>query len=94
MKLAIGTKVYCIYGNGILVDEVAFVGKDSFIIESFHRSTYEDSWEWYYEDYGTKWFLITDFSKAKQELLSRFKDGLVLKKINDDWYELVEEDEI
>ena len=51
MKPEIGTKVYCIYADGILVDEVAFIGKDSFIIESFHNLTYEDSWEWNYEDY-------------------------------------------
>lgn len=44
MKPEIGALVYCIYGDGILVDEVAFIGKDSFIIESFHNLTYEDSW--------------------------------------------------
>lgn len=48
----IGQVVYLLYNDGILVDEVAFVGKKSFVIDSFGRSTCEDSWEWNYEDGG------------------------------------------
>ena len=90
----IGTRVYCIYGDGIFVDEVAFIGKNSFIIESFGSSTYEDSWEWYYEDYNKNWF--TDLEKAKEELLSRFKDEcgeLKIEQVYEDYYRLEEVDE-
>lgn len=92
MKPEIGTKVYCIYGDGILVDKVAFLGNKSFIVESFGSGTYEDSWEWYYRDYETDWF--ADLDKAKEELLARFEeeDNLKITKISDDWYQL-EEDE-
>ena len=95
MKPEINTKVYCIYHDGILIDNVAFIGKDSFIIESFHNLTYEDSWEWYYEDYNKNWF--TDFDKAKEELLSRYtkkyKDKFKIVKITDTWHQVFEEDE-
>lgn len=95
MRPEIGTKVYCIYADGILVDEVAFIGKDSFIIESFGSATYDDSWEWYYEDYNKNWF--TDLEKAKEKLLSiakeKYRDEkLTIEKYSDDWYELVEID--
>ncbi len=46
MKPKLGRKVYCIYGDGILVDTVSFIGKDSFIIDSFGEETEPDSWEW------------------------------------------------
>lgn len=90
MKPEIGTKVYCIYGDGILVDEVAFIGKDSFIIESFHNLTYEDSWEWNYEDYEEEWF--TDLEMAKQKLLSWYKEKygnyFEIIKLSDNWYQV------
>lgn len=95
MKPEIGTKVYCIYENGILVDNVAFLGSDSFIIHSFGCTTYKDSWEWRYEDYDIEWF--TNLEKAKEELISRFKDEYgddikIIQKYKD-WYQIVEEDE-
>lgn len=43
MKPKLGRKVYCIYGTGILVDTVGFVGKDSFIVDSFGSPTESDS---------------------------------------------------
>ena len=94
MKPQIGTPVYCIYGDGILVTKVAFIGTKSFIIESFGSDTYEDSWEWYYNDYEKNWF--TDLEKAKTELLAQYENEYEkwkIKKRYDDWYQLVEEDE-
>lgn len=94
MKLEIGTKVYCIYGDGILVDKAAFIGNVSFIIDSFGSATFDDSWEWFYEDYEEKWF--TDLEKAKEKLLSiaeeKYKEKCIIEKYSDDWYELVEVD--
>lgn len=96
MKPEIGTKVYCIYNNGVLIDNIAFIGSESFIIESFGSATYEDSWEWYYEDYDKEWF--TDFNKAKEKLLSiyseRYGDKFKIVKVSDTWYQIFEEDEI
>ena len=94
MKPKIGTKVYCIYWDGILVEEVAFLGKASFLITSFGGATNEDSWEWYYEDYNEKWF--TDLEKAKEKLIELYKDEgkPVIVQPYDDWYQLQEEDEI
>lgn len=95
MKPEIGTTVYCIYHDGILVDKVAFVGTESFLIESFGSATYEDSWEWYYEEYKEKWF--TDIEQAEEKLLSiaeeKYKEKLIIVKHSDDWYDLVEVDE-
>lgn len=90
MKPRIGKKVYCVYKNSILVKEVGFLGNESFIVDDYGGSTYEDSWEWYYEDYGKEWF--TSIAKAKKELRSRAKEeyGVSLKIIKpyDDCYVL------
>ena len=52
MKPKIGRKVYCIYGTGIMVDYVGYVGKDSFIVDSYGVCKESDSWEWDYDLYG------------------------------------------
>ena len=94
IKPEIGTIVYCIYGDGILVDKVAFIGNVSFIIDSFGTGTFEDSWEWFYEDYEEKWFI--NLEQAKEKLLSiakeKYKEKLIIEKYSDDWYELIEMD--
>lgn len=94
MKPEIGTRVYCVYDECILVEKVEFIGSESFIISSFSSATYESSWEWYYEDYDREWF--TDLEKAKEELLSRFVEdydgNLVIVKYNN-YYLLEDADE-
>lgn len=95
MKPEIGTKVYCIYAEGILIDNVAFIGNKSFLIESFSSATYEDSWEWYYEDYEENWF--TDLESAKEKLISlakeRYEEKLKIVQTYDNWYQLEEDSE-
>jgi hypothetical protein len=90
MKPKLGRKVYCIYETGIMVDCVGYVGKDSFIVESYGLSTVPSSWEWDYDLYGEKWF--TSLSKAKKKLIDMYKDKyenkLKIVKIADDWYAL------
>lgn len=90
MKPELGRKVYCIYGKGILVDTVGFLGKDSFIIDSFCLATESDSWEWDYDMYEQEWF--TNLSKAKKKLIDNYKDKYEEKikviKVSDIWYEL------
>ncbi len=90
MKPKRGRKVYCIYGTGILVDIVGFLGKDSFIIDSFGSATESDSWEWDYDMYDNEWF--TNLSKAKKKLISihedRYEGKLKIAKITDTWYAL------
>lgn len=91
MKPEIGTRVYCIYDDGIFVDTVGYIGDKSFIIESFGGSTYENSWEWHYEDFGTKWFV--ELEAAKRELLSKYGNGFKIEIVTDDWFQLFYEDE-
>ncbi len=90
MKPKIGRKVYCIYDTGIMVDYVGYVGKDSFIVDSYGICKESDSWEWDYDLYGEKWF--TSLSKAKKKLVDMYKDKyenkLKVVKIADDWYAL------
>lgn len=93
MKPKIGTRIYCIYGDGILVDEVAFLGKESFIVASLSDDTEPDSWEWRYKDYEKNWF--TSLAKAKKELRNLwegiFKDGFKIIKVSDTWYQIDED---
>lgn len=88
MKPRLGRKVYCIYGDGILVDTVGFIGKDSFIIDSFGEETEPDSWEWQYDMYDNEWF--TSLSKAKKKLINILKDKYEEKfqivQKTDAWY--------
>lgn len=91
MKPEIGTKVYCVYQDSILIEDVVFIGNESFLIKSFGSHTNEDSWEWYYEDYKTEWF--TDLEKAKEKLRSRVierydDENFDIIKMRDDWYEV------
>lgn len=86
----LGQKVYCIYDNDcILVENVGFIGKESFIIENFWEDVYFDSLEWYYENYNDLWF--TDLSKAKEKLHEiHFKQYGIKGKIvkHDSWYDI------
>ena len=90
MKPKLGRKVYCVYGTGILVDTVGFLGKESFIVNSFGLETESDSWEWNYDMYDEEWF--TNLSKAKKKLIDNYKDKydnkLKVAKMSDTWYEL------
>lgn len=95
MKPKLGTKVYCIYNDGFFVDTVGYLGKESFIINGFGGSTEEDSWEWNYDKYGQSWFI--NISEAKDKLFELYKDEydaeeseLIVKKINEDWYQIVD----
>lgn len=88
MKPKLGRKVYCIYGDGILVDTVRFIGKDSFIIDSFGKETEPDSWEWKYDMYDDEWF--TNLSEAKKKLINilkdRYEEKFQIVKKTDNWY--------
>lgn len=88
MKPKIGRKVYCIYGTGILVETVGFLGKDSFIVDRFGTATEPDSLEWDYDMYDKEWF--TSLSKAKKKIIENNKCGynekLKVVKMSDTWY--------
>lgn len=87
-KPRIGQKVYCIYEDSILAQEVFMIGKDSFLLYPY--GTLEDSWEWGYEDYEETWF--TSLSRAKKRLLETVyqEEGekLYVEKLSDDYYEV------
>lgn len=90
MKPKLGRKVYCVYGIGIFVNTVGFLGKESFIVNSFGSGTESDSWKWDYDMYDIECF--TDLSKAKKKLIDNYKDKyegkLKVTKISDIWYTL------
>lgn len=92
MMPKLGTKVYCIYGDEILVDTVGYLGKESFIINSIFDDTESDSWEWYYEEYEESWF--TNLNKAKTKLKELYQDKvgdnckMIIAKCSNTRYEL------
>lgn len=92
MKPRLGRKVYCLYNDGILVDTVGYLGKNSFILSSFGDAVEDDSLEWDYDDYNVQWF--TSLSKAKQALLEKYsrvaKPKQKIVKVSDRWYEFRE----
>lgn len=71
MKPKIGQKVYCIMDDDILADKVGYIGKESFIIDDFSEFNAFDSFEWFYEDYGFKWF--TKLKDAKESILKDYE---------------------
>lgn len=71
MKPKIGQKVYCIMDDDILADKVGYIGKESFIIDDFSEFNRFDSFEWFYEDYGFKWF--TKLKDAKESILKDYE---------------------
>lgn len=91
-KPPVGKLVYLVYKDSILVDQVGYAGKDSFIINSFSDLLNFDSLEWYYEDYGKTWF--TDLQSAKDKIINifeeqdRFKRKYKIVKIDSTLYEV------
>lgn len=72
MKPKLGTKVYCIYGDGFFINTVGYLGIESFIISNFGDSTEKDCCELYYDKYSQNVF--TDISKAKDKLFELYKN--------------------
>ena len=64
----IGKKVYVLYNQGISVEEIGYLGKESFIVK--HPTT--NAVEWFYEDYNKTWF--THLTRAKNALLREAKE--------------------
>jgi hypothetical protein len=70
MKPSIGKKVYLIgdsnisdYARSICLENVGYVGKESFVIEGYNvmRDGFQ---EYYYKDYGKTWFTsLSDVTK-------------------------------
>lgn len=91
MKPSLDRTVYCIYGESILVEKVYAIGKESFFICSTDSDTLPDSWEWWYENYNVDWF--TSLAKAKAQLIQNgvecYSEVGKVKKVADDYYELV-----
>lgn len=93
MKPRLGRTVYCVYENSISVEEVGFLGHDSFIVYDFSDLKEFDALEWFYEDYQKTWF--TSLARAKKKLLqvAYREEGEKLKvvKISDTYYEVQQE---
>lgn len=86
MKPKLGKKIYYIFGDGIFVDKVGYLGKESFIIDSFNNCVIFETLEWDYDEYNIKWF--TSLAKAKEQLRKLFGDQKIkIKKMDASWYE-------
>ena len=70
-KPKIGKKVYVLYNQGITVENIGYLGKESFVVE-YPTMKYEDAVEWFYEDYNKTWF--THLTRAKNALLREAKE--------------------
>ena len=93
-KPKIGKKVYVLYNQGITVEEIGYLGKESFLVE-YPTMKLEDAVEWFYEDYNKTWF--THLTRAKNALLREAKEiwpDLEFKvvAVDKDRYELEEVD--
>lgn len=84
-KPKLGQRVFCIYhSEGILADNVMYLGKDSFIVSRLHDHRMKsDTWEWCYETYEELWF--TTLKEAKEAV------GGKIKRLAPDYYEILEE---
>ena len=72
-KVKLEQTIYYIYDDQIIKDYVYAIGKDSFIISSFQDDAVDpESVEWFFEDYGTKWF--TNLKVAKEYVKQYVKD--------------------
>ena len=88
MKAKLGEKVWCIYDNQIILEQVEFIGANSFLIEDY-ASKYDP--EIFYDDYGETWF--RDLEKAKKKMRKIFGRSFKLEKWADcEIWEIVEED--
>ena len=71
MKPKLGRVVYTVYQNDITKNKVAFLGKESFITDSYGGLFIDDSWEHYYDNYGHTWFTtLKDAKKYVMESLT------------------------
>lgn len=88
MKPRLGRTVYTVYDNSITKTKVAFIGKDSFIIEHFITHGYDYGFEYYYDDYKESWF--TNLSEAKQSIMSTVTEKVIWKPWSTgDYWELI-----
>lgn len=68
MKPRLGQTVYLLFnGSCILADTVYMMNNHQFMRKDI-INTEENSWFWWFYDYGKKWF--TDLDEAKNALLS------------------------
>lgn len=66
MQLKLGDTIYGIYrGECILPYTVYALGFNSFIVDGY-RNKEDDAQEWWFDDFGEKWF--TDLKAAKRKL--------------------------
>ena len=83
-KPKLGQRVFCIYqSEGILADNVMYLGKNSFIIDRLHDNRMKsDTWEWTYDTYGELWF--TTLKEVKEAV------GGKIKRLAPDYYEILD----
>ena len=83
MKPSLNRKIYCIYDNCIFETKVAFIGESSFIQEESGSAYEEDSWEYFYADYGKTWFAT--LAQAKRKLREKYPNCKFEKVLSNAW---------
>lgn len=89
IKPKLGQKVYGIFEDSIEYAEVRFLGKDSFLFDPYDKI--EGSFEYWYEDFGEKWFF--DGKEAKTALLKKMYEywgdeyDFEVDKVTDSYWE-------
>ena len=91
MKPSLNRTVYTVYKDSITKSKVAYLGKDSFIIEHFNEG-YDYGYEYDYKAYNYSWF--TSLAKAKKSVWESLteeekKEVKWEKWSSDDYWELV-----
>lgn len=87
-KPKLNQKVYCVYRDIIILEEAMWLGEYSFITE-YSSDYFDDSKEWFYEDYDKK--RTTTFEKAKKILRKKFGIKKLKLKENKDYWEIDDE---
>lgn len=89
-KPKIGETIYVIFENSISKEKVYMLGESSFIhqnsLNPFRRDVYREPLD--YWDYGATWFTSLNEAKGKLKSINNYKG--VIRKIEDDYWEIME----
>lgn len=87
MKPALGQTVYCIYNYSITKTKVYAIGEDFFMNETYSDGAIFNSWFYYFDEYGSRWF--TSLKEAKKKLKESFGSGKIVR-FDEDYWEIQE----
>ena len=94
MKPEINSKIYVIYRESIILDEVKWIGKEDFVTEQMLDGFIEEDYKHplRYDEFNEKWFI--ELSKAKEYLFNSINipnEDLDIVNHHNKWWEIVYE---